>query len=298
MLNSVSNEYIKSKIAIYGNCHVRGIEICLKNSKNFNSKYELIKLPYFFEGEGPPEKDQLTTCDYFIYQEIREKNALGVEFGTKRLFDFIPRNCQCIQIPNLYELGYCFFPQNYLHLNAPHYINKNNPPYKGDERGLFVHGDYVIDSLMDMPVNDVVKLVKSLDIISKHTIIEMFDRYISKITERETEWDIKIADFIIDNYRDIQMFNDFGHPSNVVIKKMAQDLLKLLDVDDDLDNFNMIFELDEYEDPIYPCVKNVLGLNYEKSYLRQQSDKKLVEKMDFEEYVREYYYWCQRGIKQ
>ncbi len=258
-------------------------------------KCELIKLPYFFKKEGPPEKEQLLDCDLFIYQEIRDKNAMGEEFGTDRLMRFLPSKCERIQIPNLYELGYGFFPQNFIFERAPHFINKNNPSFKGDDRGLFVHGDYVIDSMLDRPVNEVVESVYRTDLIDRDKILSMFDKYTEKIREREKRWDIKIADYILSEYKNKQMFNDFGHPSNDVIRKMSRELLEYIGIEDDLKDFKMIYELDEYEDPIYPCVREVLGLKYQKKYLREQSDKKLVEKMTFEEYVREYYFWCQRS---
>jgi hypothetical protein len=220
---------------------------------------------------------------------------MGEEFGTDRLRDFLPAKCDCVQIPNLYELGYGFFPQNYLFEASPHFINKNNPPFKGDERGLFVHGDYVLDGMLDKSINEVVERVNRIDLIDREKILFMFDKYIEKIRDREKRWDIQIADYIMNEYKNKQMFNDFGHPSNNVIKKMSRNLLKYIGIEDDLKDFKMIYELDEYEDPIYPCVKEILGLKYQKKYLREQSDKKLVEKMTFEEYVREYYYWCSRS---
>lgn len=286
----------KMKAALYGNCHMIGFEICLKHSKNFMDKFELIKLPYFFESEGMVEKEQLCECDLFIYQEVRDTNKYGVEFCTDRLFGFLPSKCEMVEVPNLYELGYGFFPQNYLQDHAPHYINSHNPAFRGDERGLFVHGDKVLDGMLDMPLRDVISRAHDYDVIKKDIILQMFDKYMKKIMEREKKWDIKIYYYIEQNYKRIQMFNDFGHPTNKVIKEMSRNLLKYIGVEDDLENFPMIFELEEYEDPIYPCVRDVLNLSYQKEFLREQSDKKLVDKMTFNEYICEYYYWNQRGL--
>lgn len=59
-------------------------------------------------------------------------------------------------------------------------------------------------------------------------------------------------------------------------------------LEDDLDYFSC---MDEYEELLYPCVSKALGLNWDQKYLRQHSLRKLCEKMDAEEYIKEYIWW-------
>lgn len=283
------------KAVLYGNCHMNSIEICLKHSPNFCKEYSIVKIPLFYEGEGTIAPEILACCDLFVYQDIREKNSFGKEFSSKRLIKMLPENCIKVCIPNLYELGYGFFPQNLVQTAQPKFYNKHNPCFHGDERGLFVHGDKVIAEKIEQnySLKDLMSFVKSGNAISKEDILDVFEKYRYKIRKREENWDIKIYEYIFDIYKENQVFNDFGHPSNIVLKKISERILDFINIENDLKNFEMIFELEEYEDPIYPCVKEALELNYQKKYIREQSNKKLCEHMDFEEYVKEYYFWCQ-----
>lgn len=286
---------IKRKAILYGNCHMNSIEICLKHSENFSKIYTIVKIPLFYEGEGCPEINVLSKCDLFIYQEIRESNSYGKEYASDNLLKMLPNDCVKICVPNLYELGYGFFPQNLVQASQPKYYNAYNPKFRDDERGLFVHGDRIIREKIEQnfSLRDLVKFVNSNDAISQEYVLKTFDQYRDKIKNREIKWDIKIYNYIFSNYQDIQMFNDFGHPTNKVMKKISEEILEYLGIENDLTQFVMIFEMEEYEDPIYPCVKEILGLNYQKEYIREQSDKKLCNHMSFNEYVKEYYFWCQ-----
>lgn len=287
----------KDKVILYGNCHMHSIAICLNHSPNFRKKYYIEKIPLFYEGGSVLDKKILSKCKLFIYQDIRETNSFGKEYSSNELIKKLSKECKKVCIPNLYELGYGFFPQCLVQKEQPKYYNKYNPPFKGDNRGLFVHGDSVISEKMEQEysVEGIIEFANSKEAVSKEKIHEVFERYRKKIKERENRWDIKIYSYIFENYKKIQMFNDFGHPSNAVMKKISEGILELLSIENDLKDFKMIFELEEYEDPIYPCVKETLGLEYSKKYIREQSDKKLVEHMDFDEYIKEYYYWCQKG---
>ena len=268
---------------------------CLSASKSFSHRYYIKVIPLFYEGGAPLLERQLRRCKLFIYQEIREVNQFGKEYSTDRLMSLLPKRCKCVSVPNLYELGYGFFPQCLNRENTPKYLNDHNPSYKGDERGLFVHVDKFIAEMIEdnRSLRDILKIVKSDDYLSEKAVRELFDEYLNKIMERERNLDIKIYDFLIENYKDVQLFNDFGHPTGIVLKTISERLLVRLGLKNDLMDYTFKRELEEYGDPIYPCVAKALGLKYTKEYVREQSDKKLTEYMDFEEYVKEYYYWCQ-----
>ena len=56
-----------------------------------------------------------------------------------------------------------------------------------------------------------------------------------------------------------------------------------------------IQEIDEnlgrYEEPVYPCIIRVLGLQWGNDNLRKDGYKLTDGKVDFKEYYREYLYW-------
>ena len=285
----------KGKAILYGNCHMIILEEYLNRSKTFRNKWQIQSIPLFYEGGGGISKELLSKCDLFIYQEIRETNQYGVEYSSDYLLKQLPDGCIRLCVPNLYELGYGFFPQNLMQTQQPKYYNKFNPSFQGDERGLFVHGDKVIQDLLrnNTAVNHIIQKIINEDVIDEKFIIENFNNYWEKIRERERKWDIKVYNFLRNTYQKQQIFIDFGHPTNLVIKYITENILLYLKLKNDIEDIKIELVLDEYEDPIYPCVTKTLGLKYQKEFLRENSNKKLRDEMDLEEYIREYCYWCQ-----
>ncbi len=48
-----------------------------------------------------------------------------------------------------------------------------------------------------------------------------------------------------------------------------------------------------HENPVYPVVINYLRMNWKEEELRKSfTAKKMCKFMDFEEYIREYLWWC------
>ena len=82
-----------------------------------------------------------------------------------------------------------------------------------------------------------------------------------------------------------------GHPTNVILRKYSIDILKKLGIDDE--NIHTEVELDAYEMPIYPSIKKILGLRWDKENIRQcKSAKRMRDTMNLEEYIYEYLWWC------
>lgn len=51
------------------------------------------------------------------------------------------------------------------------------------------------------------------------------------IQEREKNWDIKISDFIWNRFRVVQLFYDIGHPTNILLKEIANRILTYLGIE-------------------------------------------------------------------
>ena len=118
--------------------------------------------------------------------------------------------------------------------------------------------------------------------------------YYKKFKLREEYWDVKILEYIMSFYRERKVFYDLAHPSNFVIRKICEDILKELGIDAKLSLLDKC--LDSYEYAIYPDVQEALGLDYggENDIIRNKSNFKLLpeEDMDFEQYIKQYIYWC------
>lgn len=157
---------------------------------------------------------------------------------------------------------------------------------------MFPYADNAIEKCVErgMSVEDTVSFCKSGNVFRKDEVINNFENYMKRIKEREIAWDIKIYDFIMLHYKYEKLFYDEGHPTNIVLKKIAYEILQRLDIEE---NIYSDVRLDYHECPVYPEVKKYLELKWDDKELRKSPyAKKFSVKMDFEGYVKEYLMWC------
>jgi len=279
----------KQMILLHGNCHMDALGEALTCSSKFNDKYFIYKNKTIcnYRYMETIDPDILGRCDLFIHEDIRPDNPFGYKLSDDYLVPKL-KNCKNITVPHLFGLGKGFFPQD-----GGGNLPENKPLRNGRENnGMFPHRDNIIEQgLADgMSPDDIIAHSKE-DVFTKEEIVENFNTYIDKIKSRESSWDIKVSSFIIDHYREEKLFYDLGHPTEIVIIYIAKKLLELLelDVEEDL----TCRPLNDFEEPVYPCVKRALGLKWNNQYIRKGvRGRKFTKNMDLDEYIREYIQWC------
>ena len=141
-----------------------------------------------------------------------------------------------------------------------------------------------------MSLEQICSYVQGDGILSSGDILQNFNTYITKIQQREKDWDIKISDFILTHYKSEKLFYDSGHPTNVIFEKISVDILQILGISDWI---STDLRLDSNEIPIYPWIRKVLGMEWTEERIRVSSNaKKCSDYMDIKEYIREYIWWC------
>ncbi len=161
-----------------------------------------------------------------------------------------------------------------------------------DRNGLFPGPDFVINELQDkgMNTNDTISLCKKGVTFDREKIELQFSNMIEKIRLREASWDIKMSEFILDNYKKVKLFYDPWHPTNYTLRYIAEKVLSMLGIDSTGMNSDIV--LDTHEEPVYPKVAEILGLEWRDNEIRKSNNaKKILDYMDFDEYCREYM-WC------
>ena len=180
-------------------------------------------------------------------------------------------------------MGKAFYPQD---------IPGSYRPMGEDFNGMFPHEDKVINECIKngWSVEKIINEVLDGRLISKEEIEENFNLVFQKYKQRMQKCDIDEYDFIMENYKNKQLFYDEGHPTNYLIKDIVIKVLRMLGIEDDCDE--NVVNLDGHEVLLYQCVSNVLGLKWTKEYLRQSvAGKRLANTMDVGEYVKEYVWW-------
>lgn len=229
----------------------------------------------------------ISHCDVFIHEDIQPTNEYGYKLSDEYLMPLLKKDCKNITIPNLFGLGKGFFPQH----NGYNSNDKNRPLRNGiDINGMFPHGDIMIDQAVknEMPISNMIERSRT-DIFTKEEIVRNFDGYMNKIKDRDHAWDIKISSFIQEHYQEEKLFYDIGHPTEAIIIFIAKEIFAFLGLGADDKLF--CSPMDAHETPVYPCVKDALGLKWDITYIRKYG-KKMVKDMDLAEYIREYVSWC------
>lgn len=287
--NFIPYNLFNKKIAIiYGNCHTRIIKKYLESSHKFSNVYEFYDVSEIFrlKNDYRLEKSVLKNCDLFIYQYV-SKEYRGYRLSTDYILEYLNRDCKKISIPNSVGMGKMFFPQSTS--------NPFNRIYKSSELGgLFPYGDENIIKFMEnnISINEIIHNLKK-KIYSKNYILLNFNIVFKKLIDKEKYWDIKISHFIKKNYKKKLLFYDPGHPTNYLLKKIAKEVLKNLNIYDKIQIIDGI-NLDIHQMPIYPCVRKCLKLKFKTKKLRCTFpvEEFRYRKLTFEDYIREYISWC------
>lgn len=277
----------KKMVFLHGNCHMDIIEEYLKSSEKFAKEYAIYPTPRICTKEKIDEK-ALKYMDVWIHEDIRNDNIFGYEYSDEYISSFVNKKTKRIVIPHLYSLGAGFFP------HAKEINNKNTPLLNGAyENGMFPYKDSVIDKCvsMHMSFEKIYEYVNEDNILSKEYIVNNFDTYIDKIRQREKSWDIKISDFILENYKNYKLFYDIGHPTNIILRKICIEILIRLGINDN--SIHTDKRLDYHEVPIYPWIRKVLKMEWNEELIRfDENAIKCMDTMNVKEYVKEYIWWC------
>lgn len=280
----IKEQYYQKKIVvIYGNCHTTVIAEVMSGCKEFQKEYAIypIKPIHLINSADYFEHPVFKCCDVFIHQSIQKQNRYGEEFASENLISLLRKDCLVISIPNVYHLPMCFFPQ---------YYPENE--FVVAKKGTIFFRDHIIDRLFCEGKS--VKQIEAEYLHGQHflskELAELFDTFLKKIQDRERDWDVKITDFIKNNYQKEQLFFDPNHPTSVFLKYVASEVLSLLNINYDKDWLVKIKvkELDSYEMPIYPTVKENFGMTFSNCYYRQTGRKARRGSMNLKEYILQY----------
>lgn len=277
----IPSEIYGKKMAIaYGNCHMDSVKQYLKKNKQFSSDYGFYPFPQI-QNMQPDFKYEniIKKCALFIHQSIREDNIFGERYSSKCLLSYINSKCKVVAIPNLYGMPKYLFPQ---------LTTKYKLRHKFDVNPFFIDSNIVIWLKDGKSEDEIIKLIMEGGIYKKEEIINMWNAFCEKLCEREKEWDIKISNYILTNYKNEKIFCDINHINSKTSGEIAACTLKFLGYESEREKIELPF-MDDLEAFIYPDVKKALGLQYEERFIRRYSKFCCLNncEMDLEEYYKQ-----------
>lgn len=279
--------HINKKIVfINGNCHCRIIKSYLETVKKFTDIYVFGSLPLLYEYKDYDEQI-LEYCDLFLHQDIRKENSVDKKYSDEYTLQRLRSDCVRCCIPNLYGFPKALFYKNHKPNEKGYTIGKIGNP--------FAYQEEIIDECIyqNQSLDEICKRLND-KIVDKNEVFSQFQQDKEKLLARERNWDIKISDFIYQSIHQVQLFYDVGHPTNILLKEIANRILTYLHI-----NAQISTELDDAvaqaEVPVYDDIRKILGLQWQTSCLRNKGKPYFVlsgAKMDLREYVKEYIWWC------
>jgi hypothetical protein len=208
-----------------GNCHCSGLVYylnkCLEFKNTFNVK-QYANWQMIANKESVPVKD-IQTADLFIFQPLPEVHGCYSTDPTveNSIGSFVKKNCIKISFPYTYSSALWPLCQ----------------PGQNQNRWF---GWNCIHKLKEQGLNqkDIINLYKTNQIDWEYSI--RFEQSINILKEKESKTDIKISNFIIDNFNNKLLFLIPQHPTSIVFIHLTNQILKKL-------NMNLI-DINEYTD--------------------------------------------------
>lgn len=277
----LQQNYGKKLVVVYGNCHTLALIYNLIQSDEFLKEYAVFPLlpiqeisdVQYFEGKI------FGLCDVFIHQCIRVNNRYGKEYASQNLIQKLKPDCRIISIPNLYHIPMCFYPQF-----------DDSYDYTTHRGIRMFYGDGILDRAYEDGLSEEEALVYYLseNVYPSYEFELQFEKFLSKVRQRENEWDIKMSDFILENYKKELLFYDPNHPTPIIIRRIANGCLSILGLSDlpaDSDDQGM----DACQLPLCGSVMKALSMDLKEYELRISGKKLLNKPMFLQDYISQYY---------
>lgn len=301
--STIANCFLENKmIALFrGSCILRDIYECIATSRIFAEQYASI---FTMDNTATSKFDNNTLyyisqiCDVYIYSyRMLRRDEIYL------LNNELPDGCKVISVSNISFPGY--WPQ------ADSEIRNTNKylihPYNSKRDLVFYH---VMYRLEDVNINRLVDEGKDFEEI--YSLISSEDYYDEKTVKRnlkvafksvqiaEQFADIKVMDFIKENYGKRKVFQNFAHMHKCVvwayIRKLYEKLQLPIDECDELEALSPNYIHHGGDIPIYPSVAKALELSwYDEDMEYEIMTYHGVEKMTFKEYVRQYVEYIKRA---
>ena len=219
-------------------------------------------------------EEAFKNTDLLIYQIIADTYKIP-KLSTLSLMQHRKADTMNISFPSLYFNAY--FP----HLDM----------YNGKKSILRLVHDYIImySYVLGLSEQEIIDLIQSEDLYPKDIIISLLDQSFKSLRKKESNRDVKISNFIEQNFKDIKLFNQFNHPKGIVFDHIANIIFNILDLDTIEESIHSRTSLDGIMTPIYRSTYKNLDLTFKEDFLTYSTVKgKLQQDEVISEFLKTY----------
>ena len=280
-------------IVAVGQCEIREMCEVFEKIKSFMQKYEVF---YFDERKVCSHGDKFDLIENYDCCFILEKAHLFIRpsvMTPKSVcgFDYLQQKinifCKVIKI-SLFIFD-SYWPQD---IAKEREINKYYLIKPNTKLSAFVENDRIITSMLDEGLSNVqIKetIIKD-NFFEKQVVLDNHKLTLKRIRLSDKISDIKIYDYVEQNYNHKKLFCDRGHFNENMLRKYVKNILIYLNATDCINELSTIkisnIFLKVNELPIYPSTSKILGLEWiDKNTLYRMNINNAIKKVTFDEYI-------------
>ena len=311
----VFEEYVDSKIAesildnkkllfFYGSCILRDIYYYMKNIPAFMDKYTSVFL------QVKPEETMFDVrrlyngrkvCDVYVY--ARKLIDLSKPYNMQR--EDLPADCKMIGVSNVTFNGY--WPQivQDIEHHSEEWIFRLNERFDSHFWHLmYCRKDANITELVKKGKwpEEIYEIVSAEDFYEEKDIKKYLRICFKTLKMAERGLDVKIGDFIINNYKEELLYQDFTHPKKKIAWEYVKQILACLDVKEpklkEIEQESPEYMHQASDIPVYPSVARILGMDWIKDETKYEVlTYRGVEFMTFRDYVIHYAQYIKQTLE-
>jgi hypothetical protein len=237
---------IANQITIYATCQGDGIKHYIEKYLS-NIKYNVIR-NYQLVAKGENANDLnifrhlLKKTDIFIYQEMPKKwgmysTDLSIE---NNILSYLPKHCIKIVIPYVYADWLWGLAEIIKRDGTPHFDEIGG---EADKCMKYINKELIFNMKDDgFNLNYILRLYNDNKLNFNYD--ERREKGINILKSKEKTCDVKVSDYILENYKKEKLFYTPNHPSPIILKLMAKQILTKLNISHL--NFDKMFENNNY----------------------------------------------------
>ena len=280
-------------IVAVGQCEIREICEVFQKIKSFKQKYEVF---YFDERKVCSHGDKFDLIEnydccfilekalFFIRPSVMTpKSVCGFAYLEKKI------NIICKVIKISLFIFDSYWPQD---IAKEREINKYYLIKPNTKLSAFVENDRIITNMLDAGLStiQIKETIMRDDFFEKEAVLDNHNLTIKRIRLSDKISDIKMYDFVVQNYNHKKLFCDRGHFNDNMLREYVRKILIYLEESkcikelDSLNIYNIFYNINEL--PIYPSTCKILGLEWiDSNSLYTMNINNNIKKVTFEEYL-------------
>ncbi len=268
-------------VLLYGTCQCAIIKTILdKYYGNSIYTFEYISSHLNIKSNMPLDMYKFKKADIFIYQPVHNYNNYNTDYIIK---NYLSPDCKLISAPYLIFFGYN--PDNSRtdrnHKTISSKIPAGLVPYSFSKLSQLIES-YNNNTITASIVQDIINRTKASDFLSPDFIEAHTKHNLDELKKREVSCTIKLADFIVSNYKKHKLFHTVDHPTNMVLNEVMKQLCPLLN----LNYIDILRDREYLQNPfvslVYPCVEPYLNLKLNYSIIMDSTE------YDYDTYIKKY----------